>query len=196
MSKKLHRTGLPAIGCWNCDLVDSTGQSDGGRESSCRQRTPAAESRGSDPSSSGRRADGRPEGKRSQTIRSRALNWRFFRLKPKLIVIPSGELRVVRSSESHSPALRATPDGQLVVQLIREPTNSADKNAIQLRNQHGPLGYLTPVDARRYAKTLDRVRLPLFAHAVQQETIDGKGIWVGMPTPCVLNAWLNSVNCL
>lgn len=66
------------------------------------------------------------------------------------------------------------------VQLIKEPNNPHDKNAVAVYSEHGKIGHLSKVDAKKYHK---------FMPDHLTATVDCR-IWTSDPDEGIYGAWL------
>lgn len=112
--------------------------------------------------------------------------------RPTPVTLPKGDQILLYSwTPPHMIALANQSDGLDQLQLIREPDNNYDDNAIQAHGQNGPLGYLPREDASRYAKILDGISVPVWVQATTCTTSDGqREVVISIAPPKTLNLWL------
>ncbi|TFB63486.1 hypothetical protein E3N86_04745 [Cryobacterium sp. Hz7] len=77
--------------------------------------------------------------------------------------------------------------GNQYLWLEREPGNKADRHAIRVNGDTGWLGYLHADDAKKYAKILDTIPVPI---RVTAKVKSGEAA-IGIPSPRDLTKWIN-----
>lgn len=118
----------------------------------------------------------------------------IFTRKPAQVTLPTGRtIEVVYWTDVHEENLSQSKAGKCRLELVREPGNRADHNAITVCNEFGPIGYLPADEAQRYARALDRASVPVFVEAIiKDQKKANRRIVVGMPQPRDLSSWLKS----